>query len=103
MTSHLADVTSMAEQNALATWLTGIGAGDQWFGLKSPQALVSSPLSWTDGTPLTNTFGGGPFPWSGSGRNEDVQCVRMEQTENENFKWSDRSCNLNFGYLCEAD
>ena len=50
---------------------------------------------WTDGSPLDFTI------WSSTGRNEKVDCVRLEASES--YKWSDRGCSLSFGYICEIE
>ncbi|XP_072017275.1 C-type lectin lectoxin-Lio2-like [Amphiura filiformis] len=94
--AHLADIKSQTEQTNVVNWLTSINSKDVWLGLYSP--IPGGDLFHSDDTPL-----GSYTAWSSTGRNGQVSCVRMEQTENEQFKWSDRECDWKYGFLCEKE
>ena len=85
------DITTHEEQDYLVEILSEESSGDVWIGLTS--SAIAEPLFWSDGSALNFTA------WVEHARNENEMCVRMRASEN--FKWDDRPCDYNFGYLCE--
>ena len=91
--SHLVDITTQEEQDYLAEILDAVNSSDVWIGLTG--SGTNAPLYWTDGTPLDFTA------WDDIGRNEGGTCVRMN--DEFNYRWGDRSCSTEYGYMCEYE
>ena len=100
--AHLADITSQAEQNFVAELIQGAGGSsrrpkDIWFGLAAHEP--GGELLWSDGSSLDfAAWEGGSYE---TGRNEDVDCVRMKTKRD--FKWADKRCDDTLRYICEIE
>ena len=95
--SHLVDIKTQAEQDYLAGILDDVNSGEVWIGLTG--SGEGAPLYWTDGTPLDFDA------WIplGGGRNDGDggTCIRMNHWFN--YRWGDKSCSTDYGYVCEFE
>ncbi|XP_072047592.1 uncharacterized protein [Amphiura filiformis] len=91
---HLADITSLEEQEFIVSILKASGGGDAWFGLlKDPDAEES--LVWSDGSPLI------PETWQDIDTNENTICMRLRRFSG--YGWGDMTCDEEIKFVCEIE
>ena len=89
--AHLADITSVEEQEFVVELLTASGGEDAWFGL----TLLDS-LSWSDGSMLSNES------WYNITSNSNTICYRLQYQVTEGSIWNDEeACEDTNRYICE--
>ncbi|XP_072045742.1 macrophage mannose receptor 1-like [Amphiura filiformis] len=90
---HLADITSLEEQEFIVSILKASGGGYAWFGLlKDPDAEAT--FAWSDGSPLKHNE-----TWQDIDTNENTICMRLR----EDSGWHDRKCDREFKFVCEIE
>ncbi|XP_072025077.1 macrophage mannose receptor 1-like isoform X2 [Amphiura filiformis] len=75
---HLADITSLEEQEFIVSILKASGGGDAWFG------LLQYKFIWSDRSPLI------PKTWHDIYTNEDAICMYLRKESG--YDWHDRLC-----------
>ena len=81
--------------------LQDIKAGHTWFGLlRQPDGSDPLIYVWSDGTFL-DTSQAAWAPTEPNEYNNNVNCVRLK--ESDEFAWADKDCGVNFNFMCELE
>ncbi|XP_072025067.1 uncharacterized protein [Amphiura filiformis] len=96
---HLADITSLDEQEFIVSILTASGGGDAWFGmLKDLDA--EGEYKWSDGSPLIHDETWQDI-YTYYDAIPDVICMRLR--EGSEYGWRDDRCSEKYKFVCELE
>ncbi|XP_072039324.1 uncharacterized protein [Amphiura filiformis] len=94
---HLAEITSLQEQEFIVSILKASGGGSAWFGLLKDQNSEGEFI-WSDGSPLIHETWHDIDTYT---MYYDDNCMQLR--EDSDYGWRDVSCNYKYKFVCESE